>query len=100
MRAVNRGQRAEGRGQRWVFWASAGAIVWTHAGYPAFLWLLSRLKRPDPPPLPSALCSLPSVSLIIAARDEEQVIARKVANAKQLDYPRDKLQLIVCSDGS
>src|SRR4029079_1369739 len=42
----------------------------------------------------------PSVSLIVAAHDEEAVIARKVENALGLDYPREKLQLIVASDGS
>jgi cellulose synthase/poly-beta-1,6-N-acetylglucosamine synthase-like glycosyltransferase len=43
---------------------------------------------------------LPSVSLIVAAHDEETVIAGKVANALELDYPRDRLELIVASDGS
>jgi cellulose synthase/poly-beta-1,6-N-acetylglucosamine synthase-like glycosyltransferase len=43
---------------------------------------------------------LPSVSLIVAAHDEEPVIAAKVANALALDYPRELLQVIVASDGS
>ena len=42
----------------------------------------------------------PRVSLIVAAYDEEEVIAAKVANALALDYPRDRLELIVASDGS
>jgi cellulose synthase/poly-beta-1,6-N-acetylglucosamine synthase-like glycosyltransferase len=43
---------------------------------------------------------LPQVSLIVAAFDEEAVIAAKVANALALDYPRERLELIVASDGS
>jgi len=43
---------------------------------------------------------LPSVSLIVPAYDEEEVIAAKVANALALDYPRERLQVIVASDGS
>ena len=43
---------------------------------------------------------MPAVSLIVAAYDEEEVIGAKVANALALDYPRDRLELIVASDGS
>ncbi|HEU5141728.1 MAG TPA: glycosyltransferase, partial [Solirubrobacterales bacterium] len=43
---------------------------------------------------------MPVVSLIVAAYDEEDVIAAKVANALALDYPRERLELIVASDGS
>jgi cellulose synthase/poly-beta-1,6-N-acetylglucosamine synthase-like glycosyltransferase len=42
----------------------------------------------------------PTVSLIVPAYDEEDVVAGKVANALALDYPRDRLQVIVASDGS
>jgi cellulose synthase/poly-beta-1,6-N-acetylglucosamine synthase-like glycosyltransferase len=84
-----------------VFWLSAGLIVYTHLGYPLLLWLLVRLRgssrrRPAPP----SGEHLPAVSLIVAAYDEEEVIAAKVANALALDYPREKLELIVASDGS
>jgi cellulose synthase/poly-beta-1,6-N-acetylglucosamine synthase-like glycosyltransferase len=81
---------------RAAFWGSALAIVYTHAGYPALLRLLAG-RRPEPwQPLPE----LPKVSLVIAAYDEEDVIEAKVANVLGLDYPRDRLELIVCSDGS
>jgi len=43
---------------------------------------------------------MPTVSLIVAAYDEEEVIEAKVANALALDYPRERLELIVASDGS
>src|SRR4051794_21041875 len=80
-----------------VFWACAGLLVYTHVGYPLVLGLLARGRR-VPPAI--ELEQLPAVSLIIAAHDEEQVIAAKVANALALDYPRELLEVIVASDGS
>src|SRR4051812_17189336 len=80
-----------------LFWVAAGLLVYTHVGYPLVLWLLARLKRPRPHPYAR---ELPSVSLIVAAYDEEAVIAGKVRNALELDYPRERLELIVASDGS
>jgi cellulose synthase/poly-beta-1,6-N-acetylglucosamine synthase-like glycosyltransferase len=94
-----------------LFWISAGAVVYTHLGYPLALRLLLALRgraagegagerdlagdgTADRP------ASLPIVSLVVAAYDEEDVIAAKVANALALEYPRERLQLIVASDGS
>ena len=82
-----------------LFWASAALIAYTHVGYPLLLWLAARGRRaPDRDPLPDA--ELPRVSLIVAAYDEEDVIEEKVRNALALDYPRERLELIVASDGS
>jgi cellulose synthase/poly-beta-1,6-N-acetylglucosamine synthase-like glycosyltransferase len=75
-------------------------IVYTHAGYPLTLWLLARLRRRTTLDRPRPQEELPTVSLIVAAYDEAGVIAAKVGNALALDYPRDRLQLIVASDGS
>lgn len=83
-----------------VFWLSAGLIVYTHLGYPLLLWVLSRVKGERQLVELEVTDALPTVSLIVAAYDEEEVIAAKVANALALDYPRQKLQLIVASDGS
>src|SRR5690349_15483113 len=81
-----------------VFWVSAGLIVYTHLGYPLVLRVLVVLRRRPvaPPPLDEA----PRVSLIVAAYNEEDVIEAKVANALALTYPRERLELIVASDGS
>jgi cellulose synthase/poly-beta-1,6-N-acetylglucosamine synthase-like glycosyltransferase len=82
-----------------VFWISAALIVYTHAGYPLVLRaLVSRRRRPTLDP--HILSEPPTVSLIIAAYDEEDVIAAKVANALALDWPRERLEVIVASDGS
>jgi cellulose synthase/poly-beta-1,6-N-acetylglucosamine synthase-like glycosyltransferase len=85
-----------------VFWVSAGLIVWTQLGYAAALAALarvfahartaaSRVAREGSPP--------PSLSLIVAAHDEQSVIVEKVENTLGLDYPRDRLELIVACDG-
>jgi cellulose synthase/poly-beta-1,6-N-acetylglucosamine synthase-like glycosyltransferase len=92
-----------------LFWLSAGLIVYTHLGYPLALWVLTHLPGRDrfhlSPPYRGPKGGndaegVPSVSLIVPAYDEEDVIAEKVANALALDYPRDRLQIVVASDGS
>jgi cellulose synthase/poly-beta-1,6-N-acetylglucosamine synthase-like glycosyltransferase len=81
-----------------VFWAALGLIVYAHLGYPVVLAALSRLRgRPAQSPPPA---ELPPASLLVAAHDEEAVIERKVADALALEYPRDRLEVIVASDGS
>jgi cellulose synthase/poly-beta-1,6-N-acetylglucosamine synthase-like glycosyltransferase len=90
-----------------LFWTSAALLVYTHLGYPVVLWLLTR-RRSKPlgtfgPYRGQNRANdeeLPTVSLIVPAYDEEEVIADKVANALALDYPRERLQVIVASDGS
>jgi glycosyltransferase involved in cell wall biosynthesis len=82
-----------------AFWLSVALILYTHLGYPLALGGLLALRR-RPTLNPGAWDELPRVSLIVAAFDEEEVIAAKVANALALDYPRDRLELIVASDGS
>jgi len=81
-----------------LFWLSAGLLVYTHLGYPLTLWLLVHLRGPTAETGPVA--APPTVSLIVPAYDEEEVIADKVANALALDYPRERLQIVVASDGS
>ena len=82
-----------------LFWTSAGLIAYTHAGYPLALKALAALRgaRDESPRDPA---ELPSVSLIIAAYDEAAVIERKIENALALDYPRERLEIVVASDGS
>jgi cellulose synthase/poly-beta-1,6-N-acetylglucosamine synthase-like glycosyltransferase len=82
-----------------LFWLSAGLIVYTHVGYPLVLRALVGAKR-RPTVEPGAAGDPPVVSLIVAAYDEEDVIEAKVANALALDYPRERLEVIVASDGS
>jgi len=82
-----------------LFWVSLALILYTHLGYPLVLRALVALRR-RPTLQPGTWKELPRVSLIVAAYDEETSIAAKVANALALDYPRDRLEIVVASDGS
>ncbi len=89
-----------------IFWVCAAQIVWTQLGYAAGLAVLTRLfAHPTPLRTPASedrkppTSPPPSLSLIIAAHDEESVIAAKVENALALDYPRELLEVIVTCDG-
>lgn len=86
-----------------VFWASAVLIAWTQVGYAFAVGALARLFAPAPKAAVAvqARTNPPnqSVSLIVAAHDEQAVIGAKVANALALHYPRDLLQVIVACDG-
>ena len=79
-----------------VFWGSLKALAWTHAGYPAAMGVLARLR---PRPVRKAAI-IPSVALIVSAHDEEAVIGRRVENLLELDYPAERLEIVVASDGS
>jgi cellulose synthase/poly-beta-1,6-N-acetylglucosamine synthase-like glycosyltransferase len=81
---------------RLIFWTSAALIVYTYVGYPALLWLLQFAFRK---PVRKAAIE-PGISLLISAYNEAQVIASKVRNSLALDYPPEKLEIVVASDGS
>ncbi|HXD66728.1 MAG TPA: glycosyltransferase family 2 protein [Solirubrobacteraceae bacterium] len=89
-----------------AFWASAGLLVYTHAGYPAALAALDRVRggrgeaAPDGSAGAASRAELPGVSVIVAAYAEEAVIADRVANLRALDYPADRVEVIVACDGS
>lgn len=79
-----------------VWWMLVVLTVYTYAGYPILLWALARLR---PTPLARADVT-PSVSLVIAAHNEEVCIGEKLENSLSLDYPPEKLEVIVASDAS
>jgi cellulose synthase/poly-beta-1,6-N-acetylglucosamine synthase-like glycosyltransferase len=83
---------------RALFWLSSALLAWTQAGYALALAAIGHGRRaPVPPPVPAG--SEPAVSLIVAAYREQAVIVGKVANALALDWPRDRLEVIVAVDG-
>jgi poly-beta-1,6-N-acetyl-D-glucosamine synthase len=84
--------------RRAIFWTSAALLAWAQAGYGLALALLRPRVRQAFAPAGDA--ALPPVSLIVAAHAERDVIAAKVANALALDYPREKLEVVVACDGS
>jgi cellulose synthase/poly-beta-1,6-N-acetylglucosamine synthase-like glycosyltransferase len=79
-----------------LFWFFVLLIVYTYAGYPFLIWLFSRAA--SRPKKDSAVT--PYVTLLIAAFNEEKVIAQKIENTLLLTYPRDRLQILVMDDGS
>ncbi|HEY5057529.1 MAG TPA: glycosyltransferase family 2 protein [Gaiellaceae bacterium] len=80
-----------------LFWVSLGLLVWTHAAYPLAARLLALVRSR---PVRSDADALPTVALIVAAHNEEDVIERRLENLLALDYPRDRLEVVVTSDGS
>ena len=79
-----------------IFWVSLGALLWTHVAYPALVLALARLSRGS---ILTAEIE-PTVTVIVAAYNEERVIARRLVNLLALDYPADKLRIVVTSDAS
>lgn len=82
---------------RRILLGSAGLVVYTFAGYPAIMAARARLQ---PRPVRSDPGHRPTISLIVAACDEEDFIAEKLEQIGQLDYPRELIELVVAADGS
>lgn len=79
-----------------LFWLSALLIFYTYIGYPLLMVIWSRLRAQ---PVETADIS-PSVSIVIAAYNEEDRILPRIENLLSSDYPQDKLEIIIVSDGS
>src|SRR5205807_8236662 len=79
-----------------AFWTSVLLIAYGYLGYPLVIYVLGRIhERPN-----RRMDILPRVSLIIPAYNEARVIEAKIQNCMQLDYPKDKLEVLIGSDGS
>ena len=81
---------------RLLFWASAGVIFYVYAGYPALLFLISRFRRTAT----GDSSFTPSISILIAAYNEEKSIGKKLEETLALDYPADRREILVLSDCS
>jgi len=79
-----------------LFWICVAVPLYVYLGFPVFLWLAAALTRRAPRREPIE----PSVSLLIAAYNEAAVIAEKIRNSLALDYPAERLEIVVASDGS
>ena len=79
-----------------VFWISLILIIYTYFGYPLLLALFAGLARKKH----YEKKEYPSVSLIIAAYNEDDMIARKIENSLALNYPASNLEIIIAADGS
>jgi len=81
---------------KWVFWIVTCLIAYTYFGYPLFLWVVSKLRFKPVAKGPIE----PMVSLIVAAHNERPNLAQKIENMELLDYPAQKKEIIISSDGS
>lgn len=80
-----------------VFVAALAVLAYHYVGYPLTLAVIAALRR-DRPVRPGS--GTPTVTLIISAYNEEGVLRTKLENALALDYPADRLEIVVASDGS
>lgn len=80
-----------------LFWALVALVVYVYAGYPLFLALIHRLGGGRQV---SHREIEPYVTLIVSAFNEQAVIAEKIENCLLLDYPKEKLQVVIVSDAS
>lgn len=85
-----------------VFWVSVALVAYVYAGYPLLIALAARLRRRIASPNFQSLreSDEPYVTVIIPAHNEERWIERKIENTLALDYPRQRMQILVVSDGS
>jgi poly-beta-1,6-N-acetyl-D-glucosamine synthase len=79
-----------------LFWLSLGAVSYTYFGYAVLLAVYARLRRR--PLIQREI--VPSVSILIAAHNEERQLPAKLTNLESLLYPGDQLQIVIASDGS
>ena len=79
-----------------LFWLSLSLLLYIYAGYPLLALLLSAGR----PAVEKSTEHLPAVSILIAAYNEEGCIRATLRNKIELDYPRDRLEIIVVSDES
>lgn len=81
----------------WIFVVAAAAVCWTYVGYPATViwlsWVFKQHHLADDQ-------YLPAVSLLIMTYNEETVIAQKIDNTLQLEYPKEKLEIVVVDSAS
>ena len=80
-----------------LFWGSLGALAWTHVGYPIAAGALARVRERR---VAKDASAEPTVAVIVAAFNEEAVIERRLENLLALDYPADRLEIVVASDAS
>jgi cellulose synthase/poly-beta-1,6-N-acetylglucosamine synthase-like glycosyltransferase len=79
-----------------MFFGSIAGIIYVYVGYPLLILLISKLR---PRPVSKSPIT-PSVTILIAAYNEADCIAATIENKLALDYPKDKIEIIVISDGS
>ena len=83
-----------------IFWISLIIIFYTYLGYGIILAILVKLKELFIKPKVFESTDMPEVTLLIAAYNEESIVHEKMKNTLSLNYPKDKLHVVWCTDGS
>ena len=83
-----------------LFWAAVAVLFYTYIGYGLLAALLVKLRGERPAPPAFAEADLPEVTVVIPAYNEEAWIGEKIRNTLALDYPSEKLEVVVVADGS
>lgn len=79
-----------------LFWASVGLLFYTYAGYPALLWGWAKLRRRPH----RAARAEPDLTILVVAHNEAARIEARLENLLALDYPRERREILLASDGS
>ncbi|MBV9241750.1 MAG: glycosyltransferase family 2 protein [Acidobacteria bacterium] len=82
--------------EQFVFWTCVWLLAYVYVGYPLLVWLVSKLR---PKPVKRGNIE-PNVTVLITAFNEEAAIRHKLENTLAIDYPQEKLEILVASDGS
>ena len=82
-----------------VYWFSLLVVLYTYIGYGVVMAMLARLRN-RPYPMPITEENLPTISIIIPAYNEAEILGPKIRNTLQFNYPKERLQVIVITDGS
>jgi cellulose synthase/poly-beta-1,6-N-acetylglucosamine synthase-like glycosyltransferase len=82
------------------FWVCLATVFYAYVGYPLLIWWLARRRGRPRQPAAAAGTGALQVAVLIAAHDEEKVIARRLDNLLASEYPADRLLIVVASDGS
>jgi cellulose synthase/poly-beta-1,6-N-acetylglucosamine synthase-like glycosyltransferase len=87
---------------RVLFWCSAAFVFYVYLGYPLLLAIWAKRVRSTTPAAPQEAedDELPGISIVIATRNEAPRLPRRIRNLLSADYPADRRQIIVVSDGS
>ena len=88
--------------REWTFWLLLAGVAYTYAGYPTLLWLASQVRRGGRSRVAERphVRDLPRVSIVVPSSDRPEVLAQRLANLRALDYPQDRIDIIVGLDGA
>jgi cellulose synthase/poly-beta-1,6-N-acetylglucosamine synthase-like glycosyltransferase len=79
-----------------IFWISITIVVYVYLGYPVVVWILGQMFGRAP----RKAAIEPKVSILVAAFNEAAVIQEKIRNSLAIDYPAERLEVVIASDGS